>query len=252
MLLPLVLLVPSAESNLPLVPIWISSLPLWSYFWMMPSLLPVTQTLLSRSTVQPWMPPGTTLGSPHEVRRLPAGSNFMIAGAAIDVSFSSAVMSRRLVTNTLSCASTHTPPSWPTIHLSGRSFRPGRVDLEPRSGLRKRVRCQRSDTKGDRERRRGVQEKACELHCTLPRCGCHGAGRRLEPGMTVLVPTPKPASPSSARAASATARRPAAWRPAIQRAGVPGRARRLAGRKRRGPRDRAARPRRPWRPWRAP
>ena len=51
--------VPSTESNLPLVPICSSSLPSGAYFCTMPSPLPATQTLLSRSTKQLWIELGT-------------------------------------------------------------------------------------------------------------------------------------------------------------------------------------------------
>ena len=65
---------------------------------MMPSALPATQTLLSRSTSQPWIEPGTVFWSPHEPATFPSTSNLMIDGAEIEVSFSSSVMLRRLTT----------------------------------------------------------------------------------------------------------------------------------------------------------
>ena len=89
--------VPSTESNRPRVPIWMSSFPSWLYFWMMPSPLAPTHTLLSRSKVQPWMEFGDHLrvapgvdqragGVEHQDGRGLLGGFFFFVGdvAAVD------------------------------------------------------------------------------------------------------------------------------------------------------------------------
>ena len=90
--------VPSTESNLPRVPICSSSFPSGPYFWMAPSPLPATQTLSFLIDETAVDRAGNGVWSPHDPTTLPSGSNLMIEGAEIDVSFSSSVMLRRLTT----------------------------------------------------------------------------------------------------------------------------------------------------------
>src|SRR5467141_1202697 len=89
--------VPSSQRNL--VPICSSrALPSCEYFWAIPSPLPATQTLSSKSTKQPWVPFGMTAflpafgpvctidASPQELTTFPSGSNSITGGEAVDFS----------------------------------------------------------------------------------------------------------------------------------------------------------------------
>src|SRR5439155_9248 len=68
------------------------------------------------------MVPGTVSEFPHESTRLPARSKMSTEGACSEVSSSSFVISRRLVTTRWSWASTQMPPVRPMIHRSGNGL----------------------------------------------------------------------------------------------------------------------------------
>src|SRR4029077_13176555 len=80
------------------------------------------QKLLSLSTKQLCRRGSSTLKSPQELATLPAGSSSMIGGAKCPAFKSPSSTSCRFRSNTWSWASTHTPPSPPSIHWSGKGF----------------------------------------------------------------------------------------------------------------------------------
>src|SRR5438309_10904473 len=80
------------------------------------------QKLLSLSKKQLWRRASSTLKSPQELTTLPAGSISMIGGARWPAFKSPSCTSCRFRSNTWSWASTHTPPSPPSIHRSGKGF----------------------------------------------------------------------------------------------------------------------------------
>src|SRR5580700_5032970 len=80
------------------------------------------QKLLSLSTKQLCRRGSSTLKSPQELTTLPAGSSSMIGGARCPAFKSPSSTSCRFRRNTWSWASTHTPPSPPSTHWSGKGF----------------------------------------------------------------------------------------------------------------------------------
>src|SRR3984957_11565251 len=114
---------PSEESTTPCFPIWSRSLlPSCEYFCTMPSPLPVSHTLLSASTAQPWGVFGVVSGSPNEFTTFPSGSNSITTGAWRPASRSLSVKSRRFKINTWSFESMDRPPIPPVTQRFGKGL----------------------------------------------------------------------------------------------------------------------------------
>src|SRR6202040_1433637 len=80
------------------------------------------QKLLSLSKKQLCRRGSSTLKSPQELTTLPAGTSSMIGGARCPAFKSPSRTSCRFRSITWSWASTHTPPSPPSIHRLGKGF----------------------------------------------------------------------------------------------------------------------------------
>src|SRR3989441_6440035 len=119
------LLVPSEESKTPDFPICSSNFfPSCVHFWAKPDRAPTIQMLPSLSKLQSWRYCPRTCASPHELTKLPLGSNSITGGAAIISSFRSLAVnvdspSWRCKMNKWSRASMHDPPRGPITHLAG-------------------------------------------------------------------------------------------------------------------------------------